>query len=521
MRMNRARTFACILLALLFGVGASAQAQGSNRLTIALAKDLVTLDPTFAMDNYSQQVIDQVFDTLVTYAPDGSLQPRLALEWEQTAPTEWRFTLRQGVTFHHGRELTADDVVWTMERMLDPATNVPRQHLFMVESVEATGTYEVTFHLNTEYSPFLSVLANRALSILPREVVEERGADFARNPVGTGPFKFVSWDQGQGVLLERHDSYFFGRPNLEQVLFRAVPETAVAQQQLETGDIDVIADVLPDDIERLQAEGLVQVAAGNSYYYSLFNLHPESAPIVDTLGVNPFLDRRVREAVVLAFPVELAIQAVYPGLAEQIRAYSPVPPTNWAYTERVEGLWPAPNIERAKALLAEAGYPNGFETEILSMNDAARLAMAQILQNSLAQIGIRASITSPDFGLLLERANSQTFDIGVFGWGGTPDPHDFLFPLLHSDRRGPGGNNAWYSNPEVDSLIDRAATEGDPSVRAELYAQVQELFMSDLVHIPLFYKPSVLGVAERVQGLEVDPFGFFRLVTATANVSVQ
>src|SRR5690606_675249 len=114
----------------------------------------------------------------------------------------------------------------------------------------------------------LSVLANRALSILPREVVEERGADFARNPVGTGPFKFVSWDQGQGVLLERNADYFFAQPNLEQVLFRAVPETAVAQQQLETGDIDVIADVLPDDIERLQSDGLVQVAAGNSYYYA-------------------------------------------------------------------------------------------------------------------------------------------------------------------------------------------------------------------------------------------------------------
>lgn len=521
MTKHRTRLFARILLTLLLGVGAAAQAQTGNRLTIALAKDLVTLDPTFAMDNYSQQVIDQIFDTLVTYASDGSLQPRLALDWSQLSPTEWRFTLRNGVVFHTGRALTADDVAWTMERMLSPETKVPRQHLFMVESVEATGPHEVVFRLNEEYSPFLSVLANRALSILPREAVEERGADFARNPVGTGPFKFVSWDQGQGVLLERNADYFFGEPQVAQVLFRAIPETAVAQQQLETGDIDVIADVLPDDIERLQSEDLVQVAAGNSYYYALFNLHPESAPIVQALGENPFLDRRVREAVVLAFPVELAIQAVYPGLAEQIRAYGPIPPTNWAYTDEVEGLWPQPDIERAKELLAQAGYPNGFQTEILSMNDAARMAMAQILQNSLAQIGIQASITSPDFGLLLERANSQTFDIGVFGWGGTPDPHDFLFPLLHSDRRGPGGNNAWYSNENVDALIDAAATEPDPSVRATLYADVQKAFMADLVHIPLFYKPSILGVAKRVKGLEVDPLGFFRLVTATANVSVQ
>lgn len=508
-----------VLLLGLLGTGLAQTTQ--NRLTIALAKDLVTLDPTFAMDNYSQQVIDQVFDTLVTYASDGSMQPRIASSWEQVTPTQWRFQIRDDVVFHNGRALTADDVVWTMQRMLSPETNVPRQHLFMVENVSATGLYEVTFELTEQFAPFLSVLANRALSILPSEVVTERGAEFARNPLGTGPFKFVSWDQGRGVLLERNDAYFLGQPNLQEVLFRAIPETAVAQQQLETGDVDVVADLLPDDIERLQAAGLADIAAGNSYYYALFNLHPETAPIVKDLGTNPFLDRRVREAVILAFPVDMAVQAVYPGLGEQIRAYGPIPPTNWAYTDDVEALWPQPDIERAKALLAEAGYPNGFKTEILSMNDAARLAMAQILQNSLSQIGITASLTSPDFGLLLERANAQTFDIAVFGWGGSPDPHDFVFPLLHTDRRGPGGNNAYYSNAAVDQLIDEASREADPDIRAGYYSDVQQLFMQDLVHIPLFYKPSVLGIAPRVQGLQVDPMGFFRLVTATANVSLN
>lgn len=495
--------------------------QDGGHLKIALAKDLVTLDPTFAMDNYSQHVIDQIYDTLVTYGPDGSLRARLATDWQANSETEWEFALRQGVKFHNGREMTADDVVWTVNRMLDPDTKVPRQHLFMVEKVEKTGDYAVTFTLNQAYAPFLSVLANRALSIIPREAVEEHGEDFARNPVGTGPFKFVSWNPGEGVILERNADYFFARPHLDRVTFQPITETAVAQQQLETGDVDVIQSALPDDIERLKDAGLIQLVPGLSYYYALFNLHPDNAPIKATLGKNPFLDKRVREAITLAFPVGDAIRAVYPSLSDEIRAYGPVPNANWAFNPSIANLYPEPNLELARELLRDAGYPGGFKTEILAMSDAARRAIAQILQNSLSQIGIEATITSPEFGVLLERANNQTFDIGVFGWGGSPDPHDFLFPLLHTDRRGSGGNNAYFSNADVDRLIDQAATTTDQAVRARNYAQIQEIFVQEYVHLPLFYNPSVLGIAPRVQDLKVDPLAFFRLVTEDVNVWIK
>jgi peptide/nickel transport system substrate-binding protein len=175
-------------------------------------------------------------------------------------------------------------------------------------------------------------------------------------------------------------------------------------------------------------------------------------------------------------------------------------------------------VARAKALLAEAGYPNGFEMEILSMSDAPRKAMAQILQSALSKIGIKASIVAPEFSVLLGRANDQTFDIGVFGWSGTPDPNEYVFPLLHTSRRGSGGNNAWYSNPEVDKLIDAAAKSTDQAARKEMYAKVQNLFMSDLVHIPLYYKPSILGVGKRVMGITADPLMYIQLVTAQTNV---
>ena len=509
-------------LALAAGVAGAAappqtRVQGGT-LRVALAKDLVTLDPTFALDNYSQQVIDQVFDTLVTYAPDGTLRPRLATKWRAISNLEWEFTLRPGVKFHNGREVTADDVVWTMNRMLDPKTKAPRQQLFMVSVVQKTGQYAVRFLLNRPYAPFLSVLANRQLSILPHEEVERLGDAFARNPVGTGPFKFASWQAGEGVALVRNPDYFFGPSPLDRVTFRPVPETAVAQQLLETGDMDVIADVLPDDVARLQRLGLLQIVPGTSYFYALFNLDPARAPIVKTLGKNPFLDKRVREAITMAFPIDRALAAVYPGLGPSIRAYGPLPPTNWAYDPKLKDLAPKYDPAGAKRLMAEAGYPNGFQSTILSMNDAARLAMAQILQNSIAQIGVKVSIEAPEFGVLLHNANEQTFDIGVFGWGGSPDPNDFLFPLLDTARRGYGGNNAYYSNPQVDRLLDRASITTNQSLRKSLYWQVQEIFAQDYVHIPLFFKPSILGTSKRVEGLKVDPLGYFRLKTEEATV---
>lgn len=487
-------------------------------LKIALPKDMVTLDPSFAMDNYSVEVIDQIFDTLVTLKSDSSIQPRLATAWKAVSDKVYEFTLRKGVKFHNGREMTADDVVWTMNRMLDPKTKVPRQQLFMVDKVEKVSPDVVRFSLKQGYAPFLSAMANRALSIIPKEEVEKSGENFARNPVGTGPFKFVSWKSGEGVTLDRNPDYFLGKSHLDKVIIRPIPETVVAQQQLETGDIDVIADAMPDDISRLQKAGLLQLVPGTSYYYIVFNLKPDTAAIVKTLNKNPFTDKKVREAIVLAFPVGDAIQAVYPGLADQIRAFGPVPNTNWAYAADLGKSWPKQDVTRAKQLLAEAGYPNGFKMEILSMSDAPRKAMAQILQSSLAKIGIEASVVSPEMSVLLGRANDQTFDIGVFGWGGTPDPHDLVFPLLHTSRRGSGGNNAWYSNPDVDKLIDQAAVSTDQAERKKNYDQIQAIFMGDLVHIPLYYKPAILGTSKRVQGLKVDPLGYFSLVTTDANV---
>lgn len=503
------------------GRATGGEARSGGVLRIALPRSIVTLDPQFAFDSYSVKVIDQVFDTLVGVEPDGTIVPRLATAWTVSDDDlTWEFTIRSGVSFHNGREMTAEDVTYTMQRMLDPETGVPRQQLPMVESVETVDDSTVRFTLHEPSGPFLNRLTHRALSIVPSEVVEDLGADgFARAPVGTGPFEFASW-QGDTVRLEANPDYFFGAPNLDGVEFRVIPETAVAQQQLETGEIDVVEDVLPDDIGRLADEGLVQYEPGLSYYYIVFNQHPTAGPLAEQLGTNPLADVRVREALTIAFDVGEAVEAVYPGLGETIRAHGPIPPGNWAYDATLADAAPVRDLDRARELLADAGYPDGFSVNLLVMSDAARQAIGQIYQNALGQIGVDASIESPEFSVLLDQANSQTFDIGVFGWSGSPDPHEYLYPLLHTDSRGPGGNNAYFSDPDVDTLIDDAAASSVVEDRAELYGQVQQTVAEQFVHIPLFYRPSLLGMTERVVGLEVDPFGYYPLVTATANVGL-
>ncbi len=522
---KRAVLVPLLLLVLGLGIGlfdstfaAQETPRDGGTLIIALPKDPVTLDPSFAIDSYSLQIVDQMFDTLVTYDEKANLIPHIATSWSNPSPATWIFKIRKDVKFHNGRKMTAQDVAWSMNRMLDPATKVPRQQLYMVKSVVATDDETVRFELTDPFAPFLDILTHPSLSVMPKEAVAAAGDNFARRPVGTGPFKFVSWQSDQGVVLERNTDYWLGRPHLSRVVIRPIPETSVAEQQLETGDVHVIADVLPDDMGRLQKQGLLQVAPGFAYYYIALNMKPDATSMYKQFKKNPLADLRVRKAMAMAFDVEGAIKAIYPDLGGRIRAYAPLSPSSWAYDRAIESGAVSYNPAAAKRLLADAGYPNGLSLEILAMGDAARQSIAQILQYSLQQIGIKATIVSPEFGVLLARANAQDFDIGVFGWGGTPEPHYFLYPLLHSKNRGPGGNNAWYSNSDVDKWLEEAMETSDIAKRKGLYKNVLERAVADVPHIPLFWKPELLGVSPKVRGLVIDARGYYRLVKKNANV---
>lgn len=522
MKIKSTSIFLLLSLCFVFSIiGSASPAKEGGALRVALAKDPVTLDPTMALDTYSMQVIDQVFDCLISYDEDGNLIPELATSWENPEPTKWIFHIRKGVKFHNGSKLTAEDVVWTMDRMLDPDTDAPRDRLYMVENVKATSEYEVEFILKEPFPPLLAILSNKGLSILPPEEVQEKGEEFARNPVGTGPFKFVSWVQDKNVTLERFEDYWAGKPNLEKVIFRPIPETSVAQMELLSGNLDVITDILPDDIERMKKKSNLQVTPGTGYYYLCINMHPEKTKVYEKTGVNPFANLKVRKAINLAFNVEKTIKSIYPGLGSSIRAFTPIPPSFESYNENAEKILPRYDLERAKELMKEAGYEDGFKTEILAMSDSARKRTAVILQSALKKLNIEASISAPQFGTLLQRANEGDFGIGVFGWSGAPDPHDYAYWLLDSKNWGSGGNNSFFKDERVDELLEEASTSTDQKLRKMYYREVQTIFALEVPHVPLFWSPNFLATTSRVHGLKVHFQGWIHLVGKDTNVWVD
>ena len=479
----------------------------------------MTLDPGKALDNYSIEVVNDIFDTLTSTSNNGVVIPRLATSWSANAnSTVWKFTIRQGVRFQNGQPMTTADVVATMVRLLNANKSLPRDYLTMVKSVKQISPTVVQFILNQSYSPLPSLFTNPSLAITPPNLVKNE-TYFAHHPVGTGPFSFVSWTPS-GVTLKRNPYYFFGKPNLSEVIFTTIPNATVAEQALETGSTNVISSVVATDIPKLEKEGIFQSVQGDTLYDIVFNEDPKTAPIVKTLGRNPYANVLVRKAITLAFNVGQAVDAVYPkGLGSDYRAYGMIPRSSWAFDPMLEAKARQSSISEAKKLLAEAGYPNGFKTQILGVNETTRDEMAQIFQADLAQIGIQATISEPEIGQIITAANDQTFDIGVFGWGGlSPDPDFIIQPLLATSQRGPGGNNAYYSNPRVDSLISKEEASSNQAQRKSYFDQIQTIVQNDYVYIPLTFPPAELAVSRNVKDLEVSPTGMYNLVTNTANV---
>lgn len=502
-----------------FAANRAPMVEQGGTLRIALPQTIVTLDPGVALDNYSLEVINDIFDTLTSTNNDGVVVPRLATAWKANAnSTVWDFTIRQGVKFQNGQPMTTADVVATMVRLLNANKVLPRDYLTMVKSVKQVAPDVVRFVLNQSYSPLPSLFTNPALAITPPNLVKNERY-FAKHPVGTGPFSFVSWTPS-GVTLKANPYYFFGKPNLSEVVFNTIPNATVAEQALETGSTNVISSVVATDIPKLEKEGLFQSVQGDTLYDIVFNEDPKTAPIVKTLGKNPYTNVLVRKAITLAFNVNAAVDAVYPkGLGPEYRAYGMLPRTSWAFDPAMEAKANQSNISEAKKLLAQAGYPNGFKTQILGVNETTRDEMAEIFQADLAQIGIQATISEPEIGQIITAANDQTFDIGVFGWGGlSPDPDFIIQPLLATSERGPGGNNAYYSNSKVDSLILKEEASSNEAVRKGYFDQIQTIVQNDYVYIPLTFPPSELAVSHNVKDLQVSPTGMYNLVTKTANV---
>lgn len=479
---------------------ASAQTDGPNPeaktggvLRVGLQADPAELDPHKTSLTAAWHVIEHVYSTLVGTAASLEPIPLLAESWEISEDgTVYTFMLRQGVKFHNDRELVSADVKYSYERIQNPDTASPVQSdLDAVSSIETPDDYTVVITLTGADSSFLAKLMGSSFAIVPQEVVEAEG-DLMNNMVGTGPFKFVDYVPNSRLVVEKNPDYFEeGLPYLDGIEFEIVPENTARTTALSSGTVDFIEYAPAQDLPIFEADDSIQIVGdqNTNIRFAAINVERE-----------PFNDVRVRKAIAMAVDRAPIIDAAMFGAAQPTNIL--FPETFWA---GFESPIADPDIEGAKALLAEAGFPDGFTTELHSWSQYAFLSNAAIvLQEQLKQIGVESELRFEENATYLANYYAHDFDISVTGTSAYVDPNDVIQSNFQSDS---SQNAANYSNPQVDELITAGMTETDQASRAAIYQEIQEILLEELPWINLFIASQYEAMKTFVMDYEHFPTG--------------
>jgi peptide/nickel transport system substrate-binding protein len=511
------KRFLIVLTALIALSLAFAQQEGGS-LTIAVVTEPTSMDPLTTNNIPSSIIHVQLFDGLVTYDEDLRIIPHLATSWEISEDgRNYTFNLREGVEFHDGEPFTAEDVKFAFDTARSEESRGQWIGIFAdIESVEMLDPLTVAVTLAEPNAAFLDQIPY--FGIPSSTAYEAQGAeDFAVNPVGTGPFRFVSWERDDRLVVERNEAYWLKRPNLDQVTFRAIPERSVAVVELEAGGVGVVQNAPAEDLIRLQDSANITVDVGPtlSYFYVAMNN-----------AVGPTADVRVRRAIQLGVPMDQLVDNVFLGQGA-VRAYTSFAPGNPAYDPELIAEFPQYDPEAAQQLLAEAGYENGFDTIIYTPTDTPRRQLGQLMQAALQAIGIRAEVRSVEFGTLLPLTYQGEAPIWILGWTFGTDPNNYSYDMFHSDpeawaENGVTFNTSRYSNPEVDRLLEEARRLTDLEERLPLYHQVaRQVFLEDVAHLAAYHQTANLAHRTNVHELRVDPNQRINLVTPDVNVWVE
>lgn len=484
--------------------------------------DSVGLDPALEEDGESFKVCDNIYDTLIQYK-DGSteIEPGLATSWQSSENgLVWTFYLRKGVTFHDGTPFNAEAVLFSLNRQHDkthPFHNVGGSYVYwiatglagIVDKIIAVDEFTIQIHLKTAYSPFIYTIAITPFSIVSPAAVKEFGDEYSNNPVGTGPFKFVQWDRGDKIVLAANENYWGGRPKLDRVIFRSIPDNAVRLIELQRGGLHAMEFPNPDDLQQIQDDDSLVLLSqpGTNIGYLAMNM---DKPPLDNL--------KVRLAINHAIDKSKIIKHLYQGLG--IPAKNPIPPTMWSYDDTIEDFDYNPKL--AKQLLAEAGYPNGFETTLWALPVPRPYipdgrALAEVLQSELRNVGIKTKIVTYDWGTYLEKTKNGEHDMAMLGWSadlGDPD-NFFYFLLSKSSAEKPAGNIAFYRSDAMQNVLEQARAISEKEKRTALYKQAQQIFHEDVPWVPLAHAKQILVINKKVKNLKLHPLNwkYFRNVS--------
>ncbi|MFO1040072.1 MAG: ABC transporter substrate-binding protein [Geminicoccaceae bacterium] len=502
-------TTAVILL--LAGTAAYAEdAPQGGTMTVTYKDDISTLDPAIGYDWQNWSIIKSLFDGLMDYAPGTTdLVPDLAENYTISEDGKtYTFTLHDGVTFHNGRALTSEDIKYSIERVLDPKTQSPGAGFFgSIASIETPDPKTIVFKLNRPDATFLHVMAINFSFAVPKEEVEKYGADFGKHPVGTGAFKMKEWTPGQRLVLERDPaSWKPGVPKLDEVVFEVGQEPLVALLRLQQGEVDVLGDPIPP----AKFLEVMNDPAWKDHVVVGGQLH--TGYVTMNVNVPPFDNKLVRQAVNHAINKDRVVRIIN-GRAKP--ANQPLPPAMPGYDSDYQGY--AYDPDKAKALLAEAGLADGFETELFANNTDPNPRIAQAIQQDLAAIGIKAELKTLAQANVIaaggEEKGAPMIWSGGMAWiADFPDPSNFYGPILGCAGAVPGGWNwSWYCNRDLDAKAAAADAMVDPAKQEERLALWREVYrgvMADAPWAPVFNEQRFTMKSDRMGGADalfVDP----------------
>ena len=488
-----------VLIAFLGSCRSSSENRLPGYVVAGIESYPLQLDPRYATDANSVRIGNLIYNALLRADEKGDLRPELAESWRMLDDLTYVFDLRKGVRFQDGRPLTAADIKFTYESILDAANSSPKRGLLTpLQSIEQNGTHQLKFHLRLPHAPFIEQFT---LGIVPAGSRPAHEAQ--RPPAGSGPFMIASAESGERIALQANPNYWNGKPKLAGVEFRNVPDAMVRVLEFKKGSIDFLQndlepDVLPWLAENTDAE--IRSYDGTTYQYIGINLTHRILRNV-----------KVRQALACAIDRDRIIRHLLKNIAT--KANGLLAPSNWAYDGTVE-LWPY-DPARAKRLLDEAGFPDPdgdgplprFRLSFKTTNIDLRRRIAEAFKEQLQQVGIDLEVRSYEWATFFSDVKTGNFHLYSLAWVGVTDP-DIFYQIFHSASVPPNGDNRGrYHNTQVDRLLEAGRKTTDREKRKLIYAQAQRILAADLPYVPLWWWKNVVVKRPAIEGFVPYPDG--------------
>jgi peptide/nickel transport system substrate-binding protein len=520
-----------LALALILGLPTPPTSAAGKDFVIGYIGDATSLNPVIATDGQSYIAEWPIFDSLVELDEKLGVKPLLAESWEVSRDgLTYTFKLKKGVKWHDGKPFTAKDVAFTFYSVLDPKVTTPHRGYFDAlvgfpeltnkdnpkkpeelaqKPIEVIDDHTIRFRLRYPYGAFLAVLVNPRAGIIPEHILRGQDlntAEYNRKPIGTGPFKFVEWKRGERIVLEANPDYHAGRPALDRLIYRVIPDTVVLLQELRAGGVDFIERPPLTEVGRLKQTPGLKVLTTDNTSYTYFGFRQDIAP---------FDDIRVRRAFYHAIDIPAIVREVLQGYGTVSNGQ--FPPGSWAFDPSVKPYAYDPN--RAKALLAEAGWkpgPDGVLTK-----DGKRLSFslrhdqadqtvkdtAIIIQEFLKKVGVEATIEPLDWPTFVKKLFASEFEGIVVGWTNFHDPDPFAYSIWHSGQW-KARNFAHYKDPRADAALEAARRAGDQAERKRQYAEFSKILMEDAPYVFLYFPQQVYVTRQSYDGfVPIPAFG--------------